>query len=105
MPACEGKLKDMQPGSKAGWAKERQLQLKKQKPCSIPVLKNKEGVWMREPKDKANILTKCFGEKLTLPEAQVNQYTNMDCVVVDWSARSTVLSIEGAEKALKAQRR
>ena len=76
-------LLQMQPGSKSWWAKERQLQMKKQKQCSIPALKTKEGDWVRDPKDKANLLAKCFGDKFSLPGAQTNEYTNLDRVLVD----------------------
>ena len=62
-----GKVKDelsnMRPGSKAWWAKEKQLQFQKQRNCSIPALRDKAGSWIREPSDKGNLLAETFSSK------------------------------------------
>jgi len=41
-------LKDVQKGSKSWWTRERQLQLKAQRCCSIPALKRPDGAWVRD---------------------------------------------------------
>ena len=49
-------LQDKNRGSKTWWARERQLQLKTQKCCSIPALKKPDGSWVRNAQGKADLL-------------------------------------------------
>lgn len=94
-------LLDMKPGSKAWWAKEKQLQQQRQKQCSIPALKDADCTWQLEPAGKANLLAKSFGDKFSLPAAETNAYSQVDDVSLNWSDLP-VLSVEAAEKTLRA---
>jgi len=96
-------LREMRPGAKAWWAKEKQLQLQKQKVCSIPPLKDAEGTWRFEPQEKANLLAKTLRDKYHLPDVEANSYTTIAPVDVSWTFdRSTTLTVKAAENTLKA---
>ena len=98
-------LRNMRPGSKAWWAKEKQLQHKKQKACSIPALKSSDGQWVRSTESKANLLAKTFQDKYSLPVQQVDKYSLVENVEADWDIDPSVaLSVEAAEKELNALR-
>ena len=62
----KAELGQMTQGSKTWWAKERQLQLQKQKMCSIPALKGAGGEWVLNAEGKANLFAKSFGDKYSL---------------------------------------
>ena len=61
-------LNKMGRGSKSWWARERQLQMHKQKQCSIPALKDKDGSWRLDAAGKAQLLADIFSGECALPE-------------------------------------
>ena len=94
-------LNAMQRGSKSWWAKERQLQLNKQKQCSIPALQDKEGCWHRDARSKAQLLADTFAGKCNLPEEEINQYSEIQELGVEWrSDRMKNLQEETVERVL-----
>ena len=94
-------LNEIQRGSKAWWAKERQLQLNKQKQCSTPALKDKQGQWNREAGSKAQLLADTFAGKSSLPDEETNRYSEKHDLDIKWRQnRMEKLSEDAAERVL-----
>ena len=75
--------------------------MQKQKPSSIPALKDASGVWHRDSKSKAQILAETFSSKCSLPEAEVNSYTEIIPVDIKWDDnREKILTVKAAERVL-----
>ena len=78
-------LRNMRPGSKAWWSKEKQLQHRKQKTSSIPALKVDKEEWVRTAEGKANLLAEAFKSKYHLPGIEENRYSPIAPVEADWN--------------------
>ena len=98
-------LANMQRGSKAWWKKERQLQLQKQKCSSIPALKQADGTWACDNKQKANLLATTFSSKYVLAEGQTNEYSAITDETLEWLIdRGKVLHPTAARDIMRALR-
>ena len=62
-------LATLKRGSKKWWAKTRELLNQKGKCSHVPALKNTEGEWVTEPKQKAQLFADTFAAKYVLKEA------------------------------------
>ena len=60
--------------SKRWWSLNKQLLNKQAAPTLTPPLKNKEGLWCRTPKTKANAFAECWAEKCQLPPEVFEQF-------------------------------
>ena len=91
-------LRNIPRGSKAWWAREKQLQQQKQKCCSIPALKSSDGKWIRDSQGKADLLAKTLSSKYLLPEHSENEYTKLKPRQLEWiQNRSGLLTHEAAQ--------
>ena len=64
---CRRKLASLPRGSKQWWTLSKQLLRKNASPSFFPPLKDRSGVWHREPESKAALLVKTFSSKNVLP--------------------------------------
>ena len=95
-------LNGMQRGSKLWWAKERQLQLQRQKSNSIPALKDDGGNWVRDSEEKANLLAGALTSKFELPVVELNSYSDILSVPLHWeSATQAGPTISNVSKSLE----
>ena len=61
-------LLDLPKGSKLWWRKNRELLHSTPGKTTLPSLKDPAGHWVHDPLEKANLFSKTFAEKCTLPE-------------------------------------
>ena len=81
-----GELATLKPGSKKFWTKCTELQNQKKKTCSVPALKDTEGLlgnsstgkWCTTAEDKANLLAKTFATKYKLAAEVTNEYSALE---------------------------
>ena len=66
--ALRDKISELPKGSKKWWSLNRELLCKKARVSAIPPLKNTDGQWLTDPKDKANLFADAWSAKCQLPE-------------------------------------
>ena len=66
------KLHKEQRGSKGWWRVADRIMEKQCVQEAIPVLRNSDAVWVRDPADKANLLARTFSNKFALPDLVEN---------------------------------
>lgn len=71
-------LATLKQGDRKWWSKSRELLELKGKTCSIPALKDDQGAWVTTASDKANLFSRTFGKKYTLPAAENNEYSTLE---------------------------
>ena len=64
-------------GSKQWWKTSAEILGAPSKICSIPVLKDGAGNWLKDAEPKANLLAKTFSGKYNLPDEEQNEYSNI----------------------------
>jgi len=98
-------LKDIAKGSKSWWTRERQLQLKAQKCCSIPALKGADGKWVRDREGKANLLAQTLCSKYNIADCDENDYLVLEDEQLAWlEDRASVLTTDAAFKIMQQLR-
>ena len=73
----KAKLAKMKRGSKAWWAKSKELQRLVIKTAGVAALKNKAGKWITTSVEKADLLSKTWQRKCELPDATLNRFTHV----------------------------
>ena len=97
-------------GSKKYWTRSKELLNQKRKTCSVPALKDSEGLlgkdhkgkWCTNAVEKANLLARTFAAKYTLASAEENCYTALEAKAEqpDWPMPEE----SAAKKVLEALR-
>ena len=82
------KISDLSKGSKQWWSLNRQLLEKRSRLSSIPPLR-KDGKWISEAKDKANVFAEMFDAKAQLP-CEVVDCPFFGCTDIDLDERVTL---------------
>ena len=77
------KLRKEKRGSKRWWRVANQIMEKQGGRSATPALKRTDGVWVRDPTDKANLLASSFASKFSLPEMVRNEF------LFDWPYLAT----------------
>ena len=72
------KLVEARKGSKQWWGLGRELLLQQSKVQSIPALKSSDGSWLYEALGKADLLATFFSDKNVLPEAVINEDSDLE---------------------------
>ena len=95
-------------GSRKFWKRSSELSNQKCKTCSVPALKDSEGVlgedskgkWYTQANDKANLFAKTFAAKYKLEKASDNEYSALEAqdAQLEWELPGQ----EAAEAVLKA---
>ena len=67
-----GEIDELLPNSKKWWTLNRELMQRATKASAIPPLKDEDGLWVLDPRDKANVIAKTFSAKCSLPPSTLS---------------------------------
>ena len=71
------KLKTLGAGSRGSWKIVNTLLTKAGSAEKIPALQRADGIWVRDPEERANELAETFRAKARLPPQVTNVYTDL----------------------------
>ena len=86
------------------WTKSVKLRQKKGTVSSIPALRQDDGKWLHNAKDKANLFVSTLSRKFTMADAESNEYTMLGSILHGGQPPLKTFATQDAENILGALR-
>lgn len=97
-------LQEIPRGVKEWWTKSIRLLQKKGTVSSIPALRQDDGKWLHNAKDKANLFASTLSRKFKMADAESNEYTMLDNILHRGQGPLKAFATKDAENILGALR-
>ena len=97
-------LQEIPRGVKEWWTKSIRLLQKKGTVSSIPALRQDDGKWLHNAKDKANLFVSTLSRKFKMADAESNEYTMLDSILHRGQGPLKAFATKDAENILGALR-